>query len=359
MVSWVKASPLDPEFVEYEPLDFAAEEEPGSLDWPKKNGTLDYIRSMTAGPLPPLDPRLEALLDHAWKSAKPSNPMPPPPGAPFIAGHRAPPPPNSIGAHRVPNVANPVYTPITVPPVKHPSATFNLQTLAAPHLKTAFAQDWNLQKDIPRVRAFAFRGDTRTPQLIRGAGGFQPPITRNDSSYLEKAVYPQFSQWLKARARVEISLQQFLACVQATMTDRKVLQDFIYYGTWRALVAQEQFHLGRMLANETLKGFVSTTRATTVAKGFAKTNGWVYLLMVDGGYLVPDKEKHSWTTIFGEQEIAFPGSVPWNKIFAYRNVGGGKFTGPIYMRKGFEASEPKAVMDVYQLLSGKRQRGSV
>src|SRR5581483_6990324 len=99
--------------------------------------------------------------------------------------------------------------------------------------------------------------------------------------------------------------------------------------------------------------------ATTVAKGFAADSGWVYVTLVQGGFLVPDKGKHVWTSVFGEQEIALPAPIPWSNVFGFRKVarlpGGVKFVGPVYLRRRLQAKNAKIHTECYELLSGKVQ----
>jgi hypothetical protein len=76
-------------------------------------------------------------------------------------------------------------------------------------------------------------------------------------------------------------------------------------------VENEAYHIGRMLANETLKGYISTTRSVTVATGFAVGGGgpgWVYVLQLCGGFLIDQVGKlaEEWVKLWTEQEIAFP-----------------------------------------------------
>ncbi len=330
----------DDDFWAYRAADFTAEEQGGSVEW--KGGELDFIpsRAHAAQAIAPLAPALQALLDHVWVSAKPESA----PGPVRLAATRGPQQP---GAAIQAGVYKP--TPVTK------SEAFNLQVGVAPHLKTGFARDWDLQKVIPRVQAYTFRGDTRPPREIKKAAGFLPPITRTDAKYMENVIYPQFSKYLQSKMGTSISFADFQKCVNQSM-DPGLRKMFVYYGIWRACIEHESLHLGRMLAEEALKGFISTSRATTVAKGFAKENGWVYVLFVNGGFVVPKKGSHAWTAIFGEQEIAMPEPVPWEAIMGFRQTNAGKkFTGPIYLRDTFEASESEAAQKCYDLLSGKKQ----
>lgn len=341
------------EFGEYEPdRAYAALEEGGSMSW--KGRTLDYIPSKSKLPLLPLQPAMQRMLDHAWKAANPSE------GA-ARAGFQ-------MGGHRQaspPKQPAPAYQKINTPAtIGKADRTVHAGQVGsgAIHLQNAFARDWGLHKNFKRVRAYTFRGDKREPDTIRKANGFNPPITRADDWYMENVVHKQFSRWLKDRAGIDLAWPQFKQCIHAAAPDPSTKEAVWHYGIWRMLVEQEQFHLGRMLAEEALKGFISTTRAVTVAKGYASnstTAGWVYVTRVDGGYVVPDQARHQWTTIFGEQEIAMPGSVPWENVMGFRQVAMGgfanKFTGPIYLRDGFVGAEPEAAEKVYKLLSGKRQ----
>ena len=334
------AANYDDDFWAYKPADFTAEEEVGDTAW--QRGELDFVpsRAHAARAMAPLSPALEALIDHVWKSAQPNN---------------SPPGPISLSASRGPNQPGAAQAGVykAVPVTK--SAAFDMQKNKAPHLKTGFARDWDLQRDIPRVQAYTFRGDTRNPKAIKNASGFSPPITRTDAYYMETVIYKQFSQYLHSKMGTSISYADFQKCVNRSM-DPALRTVFVHYGIWRACVEHEALHLGRMLAEEALKGFISTSRAMTIAKGFAKANGWVYVLFLNGGYVVPKKETTAWTTIFGEQEIAMPGPVPWEAIVGFRQTDGKKkFTGPVFLRDTFDASESEAARQCYELLSGKKQ----
>ena len=157
---------------------------------------------------------------------------------------------------------------------------------------------------IDRVVAYGFRGDSRDPDTMKAAKGFLPPSTRQDERYLNGAVFEQFQDYMKRRFQQDITLDEYKVALAKSM-DAQAKQLFLEYSIWRAIIKSEELHLGRMLANEGLKGYISTTKAVTVAKAFAG-RGWVYCLLVRGGYLVPPKGKAEWTKLFGEQEVAFP-----------------------------------------------------
>ena len=82
----------------------------------------------------------------------------------------------------------------------------------------------------------------------------------------------------------------------------------------------------------------------------------MYLTLVKGAFLIPDRDKHIWTTIYGEQEVALPGALDWADIFGFRAVGeGDKFFGPIYFRKGFSNNHWHQFTQAHDLFSGKVQ----
>jgi len=223
------------------------------------------------------------------------------------------------------------------------------------HLQ-GIANDWSAMRALPRVNAYTFRGDTRAPRAIAQAGGFGPPITRTDEYYVDRVVKPAFKSYMKRRFDEDVSDADFTRAINqvapANSAQRHVLNN---YFVWRALTENESFHLGRMLADEALKGYISTTRAVAVARGFAKEHGWVYLTRVRGGFVVPDKGTTTWTRLFGEQEIALPCKLGWDDVFGFRQVDRlMNLTGPIYFRKGFDA-ERIAFSQAYELLSGKPQ----
>jgi hypothetical protein len=226
----------------------------------------------------------------------------------------------------------------------------------APYIGAVVPTDWKTHEELKRVNGYTFRGDTRDPLTIEKANGFQPPITRTDQQYVDNVIFPMFQSYMKRRFQMDVSKDQFERVYKEKVqpNEKMVLHNFF---VWRSMVENEAYHLGKMLADETLKGYISTSRAVTVAKGFAgEKGGYVYLTLINGGFLVPDKEKHQWTKVFGEQEVALPASVPWSKIFAFRNVGSdGMFTGPVYFRKGFQQRNANAYREAYELLSGKVQ----
>jgi hypothetical protein len=243
-----------------------------------------------------------------------------------------------------------------------------LRAAAAPYVKQQvgplawpdIASDWKLTEQVERVSAYTFRGDKRDPQAIEAVGGFHPPVTRNDRYYVDNVICPKFQEYMKRRFNREVSGEQFQRVygkVVGLPDDRAVLR---HYLVWRDLVETESHHLGRMLGDETLKNYISTSKVLNSARIFAiksSTEGWVYVTRVRGGFHITKKK--GWPGVYTyEQEIAFPGSLLWEDVFGFRKAHPSRqmYTGPIYLRKGFEASNPTAFREVFELLSGKHQR---
>jgi hypothetical protein len=356
-------------------LTSALQEERGNLDW--KGGNLDWIRAEGNLQFVDIPAKLRELIDHCWKAASVSNGAPRNPFG-ITLGSSPAKQKNSLGdVSRVDaHAANLVISRGTPAEIIAKQSRAN-QYLArnAPYVKqvapldhgavaqavASIGSDWKLHEKLERVNAYTFRGDTRNPAALMKANGFQPPLTRTDPHYVSNVIYTQFAAYMQRRLNMTISKTLFDDVYNKTVTspaDKRVMHDFF---VWRSLVENEAFHAGIMLADETLKGYISTSRAVNVAKGFAgkgaNGNGFVYVTLVRGGFVIPEKGKHQWTSIFGEQEIAVPASVAWNEIFGYREVvaGANMFTGPIYIRKGFSQRNREAFTQVCELLSGKKQ----
>ena len=333
---------------------FAKEEQQGQMGYNGRN--LPFIMSKSQIPMPPLEPSLEDMLKHLWKAAWPSDDAWSKGQQKFLGQHRAgasplfgPQVPGNVGGSRPPLV-NPSINPLIVKGLPPVPKGLHLQGVA---------RDWLKMLEIKRVAAYCFRGDKRDPSAIRSARGFCPPSTRTDEKYLLGDVFRQFQDYLQRRFNWTITLDDYKnALAKSMQKNKEVTQLFVEYSIWRAILHTEENHLERMLANEALKGYISTTKAVTVAKGFGK-NGWAYCLRVNGGFLVPLKNgvPGDWGNAFGEQEIAFPGPISWDDVVGFRKVNGsGKFEGPIYLRIHFIVNQDaKAADQVYDLLSGKKQ----
>lgn len=330
---------------------FAFTEKLGAVSW--NGGSLDTIKADVTLPFVDLPKQLEELIKHCWQKATAS------PGAGRgssqiqLGGARQQ---NfiqkgfQIGGARIQAglQARNDYIPM-VSPTKPPVAN-------VPHL-SGVANDWKVMQQLERVNAYTFRGDSRAPAAIKGAGGFYPPMSRNDTAYVEGAIFKEFESYMQRRFQQTLDKQTFLDAYNKVLNTADAKKVMLNFSIWKAVCEQESLHVGRMLANEALKGYISTTRAVPVAKAFAKTNGWVYVTLVKGGFVVPEKGKNVWTAIFGEQEIALPVPLPWTDIVGFRGIGPvqQKFVGPIYFRKDFDSQDSTAFQKVHDLLSGKVQ----
>lgn len=224
------------------------------------------------------------------------------------------------------------------------------------HLMSEVPSDFSLMRTLPVVSAYAFRGDRRNPTEIERANGFQSPFSRKDEGYMTGTVFPTFAAYLRAKIGYTLTQAEFTELLKGAMPDPEDRKIFAFYEMWRGQVAAESMHVGRMVANEALKGYVSTTRAPTVAKGYAKPGGYVYYVKVRSGFLIPSKGAHPWTHIFGEEEIASPNPIAWAEVVGFRAVGNGnRFTGPIFMRKGFNAGDANGFEKGIRALSGKHR----
>lgn len=322
-----------------------AQEQMGMVSW--TGGRLPFVPvgGANARPAPPLDAKVLELIQHSWKVAVRPDPRAPRRG-PNMGGHRPQRPANR----------DEVYNPVAAFDYKGKlGPAYNLTK----HLQDTFPRDWSIMRDIPMVSAYGFRGDGRPPSAIQASQGFRPPITRTDQSYVQKTMFPIFQTYLKNKTGQDIALDQFEAIVRATLPSGQDQRIVAYYGLWRALVDRESLHLGRMLASEDMKGYISTTKAVQVAKGFAgmaDPPGYVYAMRVRSGFHVPARNAIGWTELFGEEEIASPFEIPWEDVMGWRRVGSDKkFTGPVVLRRDFRMLDPDAATEVFELLSGKPQ----
>ncbi|MEO7243658.1 MAG: hypothetical protein ABIX12_00695 [Rubrivivax sp.] len=224
--------------------------------------------------------------------------------------------------------------------------------------------DWKEMDQIQRTSAFTFRGDRDGPAtLLNARGGFKPPATRTDRSYLEGDIYSHFAGYLKRRYDRELTKEDFLAAIDRTLGDRRAQETLIAYLLWRKLVEKEQFHLGRMTVDECLKAFISTSTSLPVSMYFASGRGtgagWMYVTFVSNGFSVPNYslgsgENHKWAT--GEHEIAQMGPIPPDRIVGFRHVANLRtLDGPVYFRESFRKSEAQPFGRMFDILSGMRQ----
>jgi hypothetical protein len=331
-------------------------------------------------PPAPLDKIFGDFFKHLWVRAE--QPIGPARGN-FLAQTRQPQPgtPSTAPYQRIPSPTVPVPKAVNplpafpklpanppapmpgrLPPPPPPPRPVNPAAIHpnfTPHLQ-GIAQDWDLHRKLERFTGYTFRGDRRDPWKIFQAGGFKPSSTRDDNDFIKNAVYDQFCAYMIRRFQKDlrhIDREDFLKIVQKVATTPSDREVFHFYAGWRELAKGEEQHIGRMVANETFKAYISTTRAIDVAKAFGKS-GWVYCVLVNGGFVVPDPGKHEWTKLFGESEIAVPNGLPWENVVAFRATDAyGKFDihSHLYIREGLDRKEPKAFETISKLMSGKNQ----
>lgn len=304
------------------------------------------VHAKTAPPIGKLPQIIENVLKQTWKFAEPK--------AGAQRGNFM------MGTHRgnVPNsFQKQTYHPQVRPVAQHMEVTFG---------STAeIATDWKLFDQIERTNAVTFRGDLRSPrEILQQYGGFNPPNTRTDRFYLENAIYDKFSDYLERRYQRPLSKEDFLRAVDSTIpndADKKILVDYMM---WRKICEGESMHLGRMLTQECLKGYISTSRAIDSAVGFGTRHlrqiGWVYLTIVHAGFIVPWGKTAYWGS--EEAEIAQWGPIPAERIvgFARFDPDGNRGTNPrglldsdIYIRRSFRKREPEAFEKMFKIFSGK------
>lgn len=222
--------------------------------------------------------------------------------------------------------------------------------------KDAIASDWKVFEQLPRTHAVTFRGDTRPPKDVLGKQcGFHPPATRSDGYYLENNIYNAFAWYLNERYNRPLSKDDFLKAVSAAATSPSDKNLLIDYMMWRKICEREAVHLGRMVENECLKGYISTSRSIdtsiTFGTGFNKKPGWVYVTVVHSAFVVPWGSTQVWGS--EEAEVAQWGSVPSDRVVGFMKLDQwAPAPGPIFFRPFFRTGEAKAFEYIFNVMSG-------
>jgi hypothetical protein len=222
------------------------------------------------------------------------------------------------------------------------------------------------------VAAYSFRGDTRAPEAIKAACGFQPPCTRTDFAFL-RVFAKEFLAYLKRRAIPGFTIpdedEMMTYILELNPIDRKLLSEYYF---WCGVLEREQNHLQAMTIDPFMKGYISTTRdvrkAHNAANGCAAggataaaaagndamaqtirmlDGNWVYALRIESGFLI--KPGVGGITK-DEAEIAHLGPLSWNQVYGFaRNGRLGE--GTVYIRGGFELQDYGAFLQVLGALS--------
>jgi hypothetical protein len=327
----------------YLPVEFEAfEPNPNySFTGRKKVYTWKLVKPKTVPPPKDLPPVIKRMMNSTWKFAEPLG------GAQRrfggVIGSRA-----GLSPAFAPS---PAYSPQTrlTDPSQNPTLHKN---------NDAIASDWDFHEQIKLRNGVTFRGDCRAPvEVISKCGGFHPPITRTDPAYL-KNLHREFNDYLGRRFKRSIALEDWMQVVNKTLTTDEDRKMFIDYMTWKKLTDREAAHLGRMVENETGKGYISTSWNIDIAINFAcdkgKRDGWLYVTMVKGGLKVPYhcvNVTQTWQT--REAELAQYGSIPGERIVGFVRIKKDwKPEGPIFIRRSFRKKEPEAFEKMFNYMSG-------
>ena len=221
------------------------------------------------------------------------------------------------------------------------------------------ANDWDKIPGLERVNAYVFRGDKRSPKSVRNAGGFQPPSARTDDAYVQ-VIADKFVDYMKKRYGQTVQQGDVVQYIKRKGPGGKV---FTEYEMWRAILKGEEMNIGRMVQNEFMRGYISTSRNVQKAYSFVQQGSRdgsrepvnaVYALHSEGGFLLPNQKLHVHGTKEDECEISHPGPLPWTKVigfraYVYRTMGDlstyqdGKY---IFLRKEFRKADPEGAQQV-------------
>jgi len=308
-------------------------------------------------PIPPLPPIIQKLMKFCWKCSEPSDNARVNTGV--LIGTRGSAMQNSETKKWA---YTPKYKQLSEEIV---SSTYHPQQRPTPtNLTTTFpndskiASDWKVFDQIKRTNAVTFRGDSRDPnEILRAMKGFGPPNSRTDSHYIEWNIFDAFSDYLSRRygRKLTIDRKKFTELVLAAVPARDEQSLLIDYMMWRKITDKEAIHLGRMVENECLKGYISTSRAIDTSLDFATAGGqrpgWLYVTLVHGGFVVPSGAHLNWGS--QEGEIAQWGRIPAARIVGFRHVQqSGRLDGPIFLRSSFLDSEDEAATKIACIMSG-------
>lgn len=302
------------------------------------SSNLEYIHSTLPGPVVLLDDFFERMKQHQWQAATPFvNRLAGP--AHVTRGFMA------IGARR------------------DLGASPMLVDNSKPRFPGGHATDWKLIPDLKRVNAYVFRGDKRDPSQIKAAGGFQPPSTRVDDAGV-KLIAKRFVDYMKQRFNKDVNDADVIQYINSQGTSGKT---FVEYEIWRAILKGEEMHIGRMVQDEFLKGFISTSRDVKVGLHYMTAgsadlqsgpNAGLYVLHSELGFLLPPQAENVHGTKGTEAEIAHPGPLPWSKVMAFRTHVKVDFnddrtfrkTKVLFFRKGFRQVDPQGFEEVFWAL---------
>jgi hypothetical protein len=235
-----------------------------------------------------------------------------------------------------------------------------------------------------RVIGYGFRGDSRSPGDIKGAGGFLPNYTRTDHiARLDEKLAQGLKEYftlrndlkhydvLKSWVEKEGGEWNLTRIVRNPKFREFVNRDFINglfqagrnaaqcprLSEWLELQGGA-LNLAEFIQQQDFRGFISTSKSIGIAKNFATgagRPGWVYACFVEGAFHFPLSGEHPWLK-FDEMELCMPGMLDWDDIVACRRVSSaGAFEGPVWIKQAIIQSDLDAAWKIYQLLSNKLQ----
>ncbi|GGF52060.1 hypothetical protein GCM10007301_09410 [Azorhizobium oxalatiphilum] len=180
---------------------------------------------------------------------------------------------------------------------------------------------------LERLIGYGFLGDTRPPNAIREAGGFNPDRVLGASIAAKSA------------------------------KDR-----------------EEAMTHHRLIEGQFAGGYVSLTKSVGLAKGYGielnglagmtgpagvagRRSGWVYACFVEGGFNIAKTDQNRLSPAsFNEQVLSMPGKLDWDDVVACRRVSRhGTFKGDLFIKRSFYLQDPDACIKVFELLSGRSQ----
>ncbi|MEP9375854.1 hypothetical protein ABLE91_03995 [Aquabacter sp. CN5-332] len=158
--------------------------------------------------------------------------------------------------------------------------------------------------------------------------------------------------------------------------NKKVAKDIQTLGSSedKPIPDDQALNLPRFINNQFYGGYCSVSKSYGVAKAFAtnangtvvdggpRNAGWVYVCLVEGGFVIPAKGtvvtvgSDTGAIPYNEQEISMPGILEWDDVVACRKVHRtGAFEGRIYIKQSLIMHDIYAAREIFFLLSGLSQ----
>jgi Abnormal spindle-like microcephaly-assoc'd, ASPM-SPD-2-Hydin len=271
---------------------------------------------------------------------------------------------------------------------------FEAEKLRKPESKTKELNPKNYHNAIKRVSCFGFRGETRSPDKIKEStdkksGGMLAGVTRSDDSafideYGEDKIFKSGNRAGERARDAADELDKLLEKLTTAPLEQPLTKQTIDPGYLDFIKTLDIMHLGKYVMHQDFKGYVSTSRSTSIAKAFATfysnddedVTVYCYAVRCRGGfflesYLPPQvnaanlkeraeylQDQHLFYSAF-EQEVAAPGAIWWENIVGMRVIRctreGPFFLGPVFLKEDLMWEDNHAFSELFELLSGKSQ----